>query len=644
MKAFVYSLLTCLMAFIVPFIALAQETTLKELVVTASRTEEDIKDTPASVQVITRQDLESKGVSKLNDVLRLATGVYQYTGLTRDNSAVSIRGFDNKQTLILIDGKRLAGEPTGVFEIDRITVEDIERIEIVRGPVSALYGSDALGGVINIITRRSDKPFIQFNSQYGTYNGGEGSKKVLSGIVSSGYVSNFNVQLSGMYLKQKPLIVNNDSTLDDDDLRKISMKASYRFSPSTALQFDASYMKELVKLQTETMGQTNKSRYDNYRYDLALQLTHKDKDIDILGRLYTSVYSKDYEQRNLKTGVLTDFYPTERKTPTAEIKATREFFGNHVVTIGAEYRQDIYKGAKIVTGEGSYIETREGLKKEGSEKNISYWAIYLQDEWFITNNLLAVPAIRYDDSSIFSGEISPKIGLTYRIMPNLRLKASVGHAFRSPNVEELYQYFTTRMARFWNSVRGNPDLKPEKSMSYEIALEAEGDKMRGRIALFYNDVKDLIQNILVGGTGTQANPQVFISSNIHKARIQGIEFEGGIELLKDLDLRLAYTYLDAMNKTTDLPLTLKPQHKLIGKLSYEHRPWGMRLDFWTEYVGRLIMGNQEKKSYNLYHINLTKNILKELTLYAGIDNIFDKKDSAIPLNGAFYYAGLRFKL
>ncbi len=632
-----------LAVFFLPFVSIAQDAELREIVVTASKTEEDIKDVPASMEVITRQELEAKGAVKLNDILRLATGVYQYTGLTRDNAAVSIRGFDNKQTLILIDGRRLAGEPTAVFEIDRITVEDIERIEIVRGPVSALYGSDALGGVINIITRTSSRPFFQFNPQFGAYGSSDGRRTTLSGIAGSGDISNFNITLSGLYQRQRPLIVNNDTTLDDGDLKRVSVKAGYSFDKSTRLQFDASYFKELVKMQTVTMGQVNSSRYDNYRYDLSLSLEHRSDVIDFFARLYTSVYNKDYEQRNKQTGALTDFYPTERKTPTAEIRATKELLKNHLFTLGAEYRSDTYRGAKIITGEGSYTEIREGIKREGSEKTIGYWALYLQDEWFIDNKLILVPAIRYDDSDKFSNSISPKIGATYKIYPNLRLKANVGQAFRSPNVEELYQYFTTRMARYWNSVRGNPNLKPEKSTSYELALEGESGIFKVRTAFFYNNVKDLIKNIRIGGSGTAADPQVFVSQNINKARIQGIEIEAGATALKGLDLKAAYTYLDAKNKTTGEPLTLRPKHKLVARGSYQYKPWDLRLDLWTEYICDLVMSDFDKRSYNLWHFNASRDILKNINLYAGIDNLFNKKDSSIPLNGAFYYAGLRLR-
>ncbi len=618
----------------------AQEAELREIVVTASKTEEDIKDVPASVEVITRQQLEARGAIKLNDILRLATGVYQYTGLTRDNSAVSIRGFDNKQSLILIDGRRLSGEPTGVFEIDRITVEDIERIEIVRGPVSALYGSDALGGVINIITRTSEKPFFQFHPQFGTYRG-DGNRTTISGIAGSGDLGRFNVILSGLYQRQKPLIVNNDTTLDDGDLKRVSMKTHYSFSKSTKLMFDGSYTKELVRLQTETMGQINSSRYDNYRYDLSLALDHRSDLVDLFVRGYTSVYNKDYEQRNKKTGALTDFYPAERKTPTVEIRATKELLKGHVTTLGAEYRSDYYRGAKVTTGEGTYSETREGLTRSGSEKTIGYWAVYLQDEWIIDNSLILVPALRYDDSDKFSSNISPRLGVTYKVYPNLRLKANIGQAFRSPNVEELYQFFTTRMARFWNSVRGNPNLKPEKSTSYELALEAETGKFRGRTALFYNDVKDLIKNVLTGGKGTATDPQVFVSQNISKARIQGFEIESGVEITKGLDLRASYTYLDAKSKTDDKPLTLRPKHKLVAQGSYQYKPWDVRLDLWTEYIADYVMSDYEEKSYNTWHFNISKDINKNFNLCVGIDNIFNKKDSEIPLNGVFYYAGLR---
>jgi len=637
-----------LMAF-APITAIGEEgkdvVKVKEVVITATKTEQELEDVPASVTVITKQEIEAKGAKKLRDIINFAVGVYKQRFMVREDSEVSIRGFKPEQTLILIDGKRFTGEVSHAYEIDRLTLENVERIEIVRGPVSALYGTDALGGVINIITKPSEKFSFEFTPEYGFFGGVKGEQRSYSARLDTGKIGNFGFTLSGSLINRNPLINQNGAyTVGDAEHKNLALKGTYDFTKNTRLAFDAEYMKE--DSIDKSLSRTTLFRYidDNVRYNFSLGLSHKSPELDYLLRAYTSIYDKDHEARTDGTGALTDFTEAERRTSVVEGKITKELFKNHLTTFGMEYRNEFFKGTRLKTGKGTYSVTREGITLTGSEAKLNYWAGYMQDEWQAFDNLILVPAIRYDDSDEFEGKLSPKVGVTYKVLPNLRVKASYGHGFKSPTPRELYYDFSHSGPRY--RILGNPDVKPEKANSYEIAVEAEKGIFSGRASYFYNDVEDLITTTQVTcPAGTPAGWRCFQYKNVSKAEIQGIELEAGARLTKALSLNASYAYLDAKDKDTGQRLQGRTRNKIVAKANYENKAAGFKASLWWEYIdGLLYQTNPDiEKEYGIGYLSLSKELTKNFELYAGIDNIFNKKDNDIPIAGAFYYGGVRMR-
>ena len=625
-----------------------EEIKAKEIVVTATKTEAEIKDIPSTVVIITKEEIKAKGAEKLKDILRFDAGFnILKSGSQRD--VPSIRGFDSEHTLILIDGKRLAGEVTGENELDRITLENVERIEIVKGPVSSLYGTDALGGVINIITKTPQRFTFRLRPEYGFFNGGEGGQKNISAYVS-GRTGNLGLSLSGTLLNAKPYFKGDQTTLQGDEEKKtVSLKADYDLSKFAKLTFDAAYMKEDMQSRSLSSSVLYRNIDDNERYDLSLGLSHRSPDIEYIIRAYISSYDKDYEYRVLSTNALGQFNIAERRTPVAEGKVTKEIFHDHLFTLGGEYRQEFFKGNRINTGEGAFTTTRESITEQGSEAEINYWAGYLQDEWQVSDSILVIPSIRYDDSSEFESNVSPKIGVTYKIFPELRLKASYGQGFKSPTPKDLYYEFRHIRARYM--VMGNPELNSEKADSYEISLEGERSVLSGKIVYFYNDIKELIEAVQVvpPPAGTPDGWRYFTYQNINKARIQGIEAEIGLSFTKEFSLKGSYAYMDARDETEDTRLTRRPRHKAVPKLVYDNKAIGLRGNIWGEYIGdnlwQAASGTtpEKIKDYALWYLNLSKDLGERLEVYAGIDNIFDREDDDIPLIGALYYGGVSVK-
>ena len=276
----------------------------------------------------------------------------------------------------------------------------------------------------------------------------------------------------------------------------------------------------------------------------------------------------------------------------------------------------------------------EGMTKNGSEAKIKYYAGYLQDEWQITDRFLIVPALRYDGSDELENELSPKIGATFCLLPNFRIKANYGQGFKNPTPGELYK----NAYRFGKHIIGDPDLDSEKSRSYEAAIEGELGRFSYRTAYFYNDVKDLITKVMV-------KPNVLQYTNINKAEIQGIELEAKYDLMENFSIKGSYVYLDAKDKKTGERLEARPRNRAILNTSYSDKDYGFRANFWLEYTGGYLIEPKKEESYTLCHLGLAKDLTKNLEIYVNVDNIFDKKveDLEIPIIGANYFGGIRVR-
>lgn len=613
----------------------------KEVVITATKTEAEIEDVPFSVEIITKEEIEAKGAEKLRDIIRFAESINFIRSMGRD--LISIRGMNDEHTLLLIDGKRFAGEFRHTFELDRLTMENVERIEIIGGPISSLYGSEALGGVINIITRRPDKFSFELRPEYGTHRGGEGEQKSVSIYLGNKY-RNFGFSLSGTVLNRDPFLTPQGTTyLNKEERTNLSLKLFYDLSKHTSLTFDGAYMTEDLISRSLSGGAVLRDIFKHTRHDFSLGLSHKSTGLDYLLRAYISIYDKDYELRRLADGNLMRFDDIKKRTSVLEGKVTKEIYKSHLVTIGGEFRREFYRGTRIKTGKGTFTIFKEGLNATGSEVTSDYWAGYIQDEWQVRDNLLVILSIRYDDSDKFESEISPRVGITYKILPNFRVKAAYGEGFKSPTPRDLYIDMRHPGPRYL--VMGNPAIKSEKSKTYEISLEGEKGILAGRLAYFFNDVKDLIEmDQITCPAGTPQGWRCYTYQNIAKAEIQGIEASIKVHLSDEIRIQGSYAYLDAKDKTKNERLIMRPRHKFITKAMYDNKSLGLKVNLWGEWIVDNLWESYPKniKNYSLWYVSLSKNLTKNFALYAGIDNIFNKKDKDIPLVGAFYYGGLRF--
>ncbi|TCL36843.1 outer membrane receptor for ferrienterochelin and colicins [Anaerospora hongkongensis] len=607
---------------------------LSEVVVTATRTERAIKDTPASVEVITRKDMETMGADSVVAALKLAMNInLSEAGMT--GNQVSVRGMNTNQSLILIDGRRMAGEDTATtmnfYELNRININNVERIEIVRGPVSSLYGSDALGGVINIITRKPEKP----ETTIGLSNSSKQQNAAFRFDLGKEGKWAWAVDTLFTDIKEKS---RTDSTNMYGPRQFYNISGTYDMAEGKNLDVFFERMSEHLK---SDFDDDSRDFYTNKRNSYGVNY----RGTNSRGNYELRAYSNELEKNNdtlLADGTYSDFDRAKYKTWVIDGKNTMQLSADHIFTFGGEYRSADYRGTRLEdNGDHASTIIEHGISKPISEKQIDYQAAYIQDEWKVNDKLLIIPSLRYDDSDKFGDSISPKIGMTYKLDNNYRLKANYGKGFKAPSISELYMKMTHRpIPSMTVIVIGNPDLKPEESKTYEFSLEGEKGANFGKLTYFHNDVTDLIS------TQTTRVGMVYTSKyiNVNKAKIEGIELEAGRKLNNSFTLKTAYNYLDAKNEISGERLDSRAKNKYSVQLHYaDPGKSGISGILWHEWVRDYRYVNNDY-SYNTLNFTMNKQWNAKYSTYFGIDNMLDKKIDELVLEGRLWKIGMNITL
>ena len=684
-----------------------------DYVVTATKTQLEKKEVPQSVEVITEQKIKELGAYSVQDALRLANNIdVQDNGMT--GNQVQLRGNSTMHTLILVDGKRMAAENTqsskNAYELKRINISDVERIEIIRSNGSALYGSDAIGGVINIITKKSTTPSISVNMHTGTKD------EATSFMYSSGKQGKLSLKIGGGIEKVRKLdsgvyknyskntttgaVTSTDASSTNmyGTRRFLNTGLSYAFDDNHSLDFDMNFMREQLKsfswnsmatdyTETQmttllgflrkqaiaggapaamvnsqafvngllkkgyTIEQLNASMpdpttikkypqlsshfYDNTRSDYSLGYNGKDGKHDYNFRTYFSELRKDntswYKNLNTNADKFVDFDQNNYKQLVVEGKDSYKMDDNNTLTFGAEYKKDIMNGTHLKgRGTDQHDVTVNGKSKTSSEVSSETAAVYLQNEWKIGDKLLLIPAVRIDHHDSFGTHTSPKLGATYKLSENARVKANWGKGYRAPTLYELYsQMEKVGMAPMPVNVIGNPDLQPEASTNFDFGFEAEKGKVNGKVTYYHNKIKNMIDG---GDYDPDKLAQNIIWSeyiNRGKVEIKGLESEIGYNFDEHWSVRGVYNYLDAKDLETGDRLSYRARHNGLLQLTYtdaKENPLTVNLynRYYFNYHQSNTDGYQQDYSYSTTGLTVSKQFNKNYRVYAGVDNIFNK--------------------
>lgn len=676
------------------------EYSLDAMVVTATRTEMTVKEAPSAVEIVDSKKLEQTQAKTLHDALKGALGVNVFNDF-QGRSNVSIRGSESRHVLILVDGKRLGGEAAynsaNAWDVDRIRMEDVERVEIIRGPAGALYGSDAMGGVINVVTKTPNKTTAVINYEHGWYENGKGAG-YKSNLYLQGAEKNYTYKINAGLNNSRPYDTLNPSdkapagSYGDYNFygkeQPLSVSVGYTFDNGNKLDFDLSRIKEETK-QAGSPTRTYMVREgrppfqdkiktiwnDIKRTDYALTYQGSDAKQDWMFRAYKSVFDKNYKNQDLtrmngrgewvlKAPKLDNI---KRTLSVIEGKDTFNLGDKNKLTAGFEYRKDESEGTRLKKPNTSLSvsSARDAFDKAA----INYMAAYVQDEFRPDNKWLIIPSVRFDHSDQFSNKVTSNLAATYNAADDVRIKAVVGQGYKTPTVNDLYifwEMYSKNPGSDGQFYVGNPDLKPEKSLSYELSIEKDwGDRSTVHLGVFRNEVKDLIDTYWTGKM-TENEPTVYPGvvgdrvmeyRNIPEATLQGVEMYGSHRLGKDIYLNAGYTFLDAKNKTAGTRLKDRAKHQVTFGVSYQPEniyAWDLsfdlvsNFDYYFNNGDKSTMGNfvYETKNFTIANIMTSRHLNKDTKIYLGIDNISNHQNFG-PYSdgnlGRMYRVGMEYK-
>lgn len=613
-----------------------------EIVVTASRTEQEVKETPSAVEVITRADIDKMGAETLAQALKLAIGIdIQENAMVGNRSA--IRGMNTNQTLILVDGRRVRTENTietmNYYELQRINMDDVERIEIVRGAASSLYGSEALGGVINIIRKRPAEAQASLTLDWTTRQSDQGIR------LDSGKVGKWAFSTSFKHMDVRQRGTNAGSNMYG---KKYFFNIDGRMDVAQNKWLDVffDYLKEDLYMKDSL---TQGTSYDHDRFSTGVKYSGRDRRGDYELQTYYTYFDKNQRTRNRASGGLNSFDDMKYNSLIFDGRRSMQIAPNHLLTLGGEYRKEDYESTRI---RGSRRKTLEGVTNQFGDSSMNYAALYLQDEWVASPRWTVIPSIRWDYNDVFGSEVTGKLGTTYKINKGLRFKANVGTAYRAPTASELYfDWRHTPNARIDVHIIGSPNLKPEKSFNFDIGIEAERGKTSGKLSYFHNKVEDLINTNSVITPLPGFPPRMLATvtyQNVDSATIQGIELEAKQDLGSGFALRGLYTYLDAQDDKKNTRLMGRARHKASLQLSYDDPRHGWNATLWQDWISGYryaeTIGRRtvyKDAALGLMNFVVTKKFNDQFSAYLGVDNIFNKESDALAYDGRIWRGGVR---
>lgn len=584
---------------------------IEEVVVTASRMEEPLEETTSSVVVIKEEDIKRMNVNFIPDVLRRVPemNIVQNGGEGKLTS-VFLRGGSPTATLVLIDGIKMNSPTAGVFDFSSISVDDIERIEIVKGPQSTVYGSEAMAGVINIITKKGEgKPkadLLLEGGSFGTYKGA---------VTASGSLKNLDYRITSSYFHTDGISAAADGT-ERDEYRNayLSWKLGAKPSKNSELEVFGNYYYDRTELDGFDFATGRAADALNF-----IQSAHH-----FLLAARGKLYLLDKWEQILSVSTYRDEF--EFRDPDTAFNNADVINKRQVL----DWQHNLYLTNSLTLTGGFEFRNDEGENKGNFEDSIDNKAFYLMGKVKAFDDRLIVTAgLRHDDHETAGNKTTYRLGAVYHIKSaDLSVRGSYATGFRAPSLDELFFPFF-----------GNPSLKPEESKAFEVGIEKRFLKERASIAVTYfkQDYDDLIQFDFA----------TFAVANVAKAEVEGVEVVGSFKVTDTLGLRAGYTNLDAKDEVTGERLTRRPKDKLNVGIDYSYRDLSASADLL--YVGKRFDSatNTDLASYVVVNVSGTYKVTKNIAAFARIENLFDKdyeEAGGFGTRGASVFGGVRLSL
>jgi outer membrane receptor for ferrienterochelin and colicins len=631
---------------------------LEQVTVVSASRQEELRDTlNTRVDVITRSRIEeSGGHETVGEILREVPGVVTRRGSeTAGAAGEQIQGIDSRQVLVLLDGQPIAGargiKRGGVLNLDRQSTARLERIEVVKGAASTLYGSEAIGGVINLITREPAAPFDATVALAGGNFGAVGVR-LDAGFKRADTFGIFAAerhQHDGFDLTPGTFDTTGAPYRRYDGLGKLH----HQFTKSFALKgVGTGYRNSTGGRSNGELGpQEDDIRDHAVSANVGAQWFGADTSVEARGYLSTFAERADGRLAPPRSTAV----PTaslEQRLQKIDVTLTRTLGARHLLQAGTEWARDHYEGTNRVRDEDTGHEA----------DTVVAWA---QHRWSATSRLTTTVGARVDRRSQFETAVSPKVAANFRVTDGLRARASYGGGFRAPDLGQLYYRFLSP-SNFYQVI-GNPALEPEYAHSWQFGGDYTwpGRRVRLGVNAFRNDVRDLIESVNLGFVATPAQLQALIARegldpsfrpalgrafftyrNIFDVATHGVELDSEAALSNSVSVGGAYTYLSARDGESDRDLTGRHRHHGHARVSWQPVRTGFRASlrgtFFSSWIAARATapggGVQDTLAprFAVWDGFMSQRIGRRLSAFLNVENLLNSQD---PNTGVLLPAG-----
>jgi outer membrane receptor for ferrienterochelin and colicins len=540
--------------------------------------------------------------------------------VTRANASgavARIQGLDARYLLVLVNGERVAGRVDGAIDLSRFALEDVQRIEIVRGPSSALYGADAIGGVVNLITRRALRPWEgTVHLRHGALDTFDATGR---GAMRRGA---WGVSLSGGYHRRDAFDLNpSDAATDGSAIEsgEASAHAAWHLGTTFTLTSRADwFMRNQRAVDTSVGGAIfdRRNLTESFAFALAAALTlGAERDTKLRLSLWYTRYRDQFLRDQRGDDALDQYQQTHNQIANVSLQVDQAVGTRHQVTLGIE----------------GYFEGLDADRLRNTPSLRQRVAFYAQDQWtlLVRPRLVFVPGFRYDTDSQFGSANTPKVQLRFDPRPGLAVRASFGMGFRAPSFQELYLFFENPSAAYL--VEGNPTLSPERSRALNVGVEWRATRaIWTSLNLFRNDIDGLI---VATTTGPGREATRYRYQNLDAAWTMGLELTARLRPLPSVTIDLGYTLTATRDVAAARPLEGRALHRGNVGVQFRHAHTGTMLSGRLAVVGPRpfysIASRDEAPTYASLDLRLSYAPRRALSVFVGCDNVFDVGDSDV---------------
>ena len=662
---------------------------------------EEAKQMPG-VSIITAEDIKKRPpASDLSQIIRTMPGVNltgnSTSGQRGNNRQIDIRGMGPENTLILVDGKPVAsrnavrygwrGERDSRGDTNWVPADQVERIEVLRGPAAARYGNGAAGGVVNIITKQAGKEThgdVTVYSNFPQHSDEGATQRMTFGLngpltdtlsyrvygnvaktdsddwdINAGHESNRTGNQAGTLPAGREGVRNKD----------VNGLLSWHLTPEQTLDFEAGFSRQGNIYTGDTQNtnsnanvksmlghETNRMYRENY------SITHRGE-WDFGSSMAYLQYEKTRNSR-INEGLAggtegifsnTDFYTATLRDLTAhgEVNLPLHAWRDQTLTLGSEWVQqklDDPSANTQTTSEGGSVPGLASSNRDTTSQ-AQIFSLFAEDNIELLPGTMLTPGLRWDHHNIVGDNFSPSLNLSHALTDSVTLKAGIARAYKAPNLYQLnsdYLLYSRGQGCYGQStscyLQGNEDLKAETSVNKELGIEFNKDGLIAGLTYFRNDYKNKIESGLSpidqasGGTGSYANAAIYQWENVPKALVEGLEGTLTIPLMEQLKWSNNFTYmLQSKNKETGDVLSVTPKYTLNSMLDWQATDalslqasvawYGKQKPKKYDYHGDRVTGsaNNQLSPYAIAGLSGTYVFTKNLSFTAGVDNVFDKR-------------------